>query len=382
MPLLESAPDRGALDQLLRRQMAGIGHKQASELLRKTFNEAENLLPFRAAPAIPDEQKCHFDAIFKSSTQAYREVLLGCIVVRLLDKGIDIRLPYVSQGDQAFNGRDLDEMVINPFLKEQQIPSSKGPYLSVFRRQVRFDESTRERLRDKSRYDAFLSIVSRLESEHDDTVLQRYLLYALYCFLVLREASRIPLARVHRLSVPQYESVVDHMLGTASGGLIPVLLVVAMFRALKEAFALDWDIDYQGVNVSDRSSQAAGDVTIKTGAHLVLGVEVTERRVDKARVVATFQSKIAPGGVEDYVFLVNLKLINDEAIKQAHQYFAQGHEVCFVDLRTWLSTLLVTIGIKGRSSFNNYLQELLADDDVPSQVKTAWNSAIQGITSR
>lgn len=44
-------------------------------------------------------------------------------------------------------------------------------------------------------------------------------------------------------------------------------------------------------------------------------------------------------------------------------------------------TLLVTIGVKGRASFNSYLQDLLADDDTSSQVKTAWNSAIQGITS-
>ncbi len=44
-------------------------------------------------------------------------------------------------------------------------------------------------------------------------------------------------------------------------------------------------------------------------------------------------------------------------------------------------TLLVTIGVKGRALFNSYLQELLADDDVPSQVKAAWNSTIQGITS-
>ena len=36
--------------------------------------------------------------------------------------------------------------------------------------------------------------------------------------------------------------------------------------------------------------------------------------------------------------------------------------------------------VKGRASFNNHLQELLADDNVPSQVKGAWNSAIQGIT--
>jgi len=112
-----------------------------------------------------------------------------------------------------------------------------------------------------------------------------------------------------------------------------------------------------------------------------MAIEVTERPVDQARVVSTFRTKIAPAGITDYIFLVNLDLIEDAAIRQAEQYFAQGHEVNFVDIRGWILNCLVTIGQRGRDAFNAHLQEALSAASTPQQIKAAWNSAIAAITS-
>ncbi len=79
-----------------------------------------------------DTQSTDFDAIFNSATQAYREVLIGCLLARHQDQSINLRQPYVNLGEHAFNGRTSDERVINPFLYEKRIPNSCGPYLSVF----------------------------------------------------------------------------------------------------------------------------------------------------------------------------------------------------------------------------------------------------------
>jgi hypothetical protein len=363
--------------------VAKIDHNKARTILQNQFAEAEqlSLRPDQLAfPKLSKDLKQSFDVIFNSSTQAFREVLLGCLLARMINKKSDIRLPYVSQGLFAFNGRDLDEKVVNPFLKEKQIPSSKGPYLNVFRRQVQFDNDTRQRVRDKAGYDAFLTILAVAEKANQAQA-EQILLYTLLRFILLREASVIALAQVHRISLPQYQVLVDSLLETQSGGLMPVLLVVAMFRAIKDTFDLDWKIEFQGINVSDRASGTAGDVIIFRKELLLMAVEVTERPVDKARVVATFRTKIAPQGINDYLFLVNLHLIEDEAKEQAQQYFAQGHEVNFVDLRTWIQTSLAIIGGKGRSFFNEHLQKLLADDQVSRQLKVGWNAAIEKITS-
>jgi len=48
--------------------------------------------------------------------------LIGCALARLHDDEIDITKPYMNQGDDAFNGRTLDERVVNPFLQENEIP--------------------------------------------------------------------------------------------------------------------------------------------------------------------------------------------------------------------------------------------------------------------
>jgi len=361
--------------------MAHIDYEKAKDLLAKTFLRVEHSLHTERHSQIPEVLAILFEKVFSSKTQAYREVLLGCLVTRILERNVDIRSPYVSQGPNSFNGRDLDEKVINPFLKERHMPSSRGPYLGVFRRQVKFVAATRDGLRDKSGYDAFLGILTVIENEEDDSVLRRYLCHSLYCFVLLREESHISLARIHRVSLYQYRSLIEKLLATPSGGLMPVLLVVAMFRSIKDTFGLAWEIDYQRINVSDRSSGAGGDVTISREGKVMIAIEVTERSVDKARVLATFRAKIVPQGIEDYVFLVNMNLIEEEAVRQAEQYFAQGHEVNFVDIRAWLENTLVTVGSPGRASFNAHVQQLLSEDETPKQLKAAWNAAVETITS-
>lgn len=84
------------------------------------------------------------------------------------------------------------------------------------------------------------------------------------------------------------------MLTTPSGGLIPVLLAVSAFSAIRDTYLLPWDIRWQGINVADSPSGAGGDITINREGKTVISIEVTERVIDKARVVSTFNTKISP----------------------------------------------------------------------------------------
>lgn len=162
-------------------------------------------------------------------------------MVRILDASIDIRQPYVDQGPNAFSGRSLDERVINPFLQSKRIPCSNGPYLSVFRRSVKFDESIKTGLRDKPGYDALLKALAYLESLTEPEA-GLFLEYQLCEFAKLREAANIPLSRLQRISLEQYDRLIAGLVATPSGGLFPVLLAVAMFRTINTFFNVDWDI--------------------------------------------------------------------------------------------------------------------------------------------
>lgn len=358
-----------------------LDYDSARQLLTVSFTDAEARLLQKSASSISQEISAACEMLFRSKTQAYREVLLGCVIARIQDKSINIRQPYVNQGPNAFNGRTLDERVINPFLQNNSIPSSRGPYLNVFRRAVQFDSATRGGLRDKHAYDAFLTMITYLESVIQDSELHEFLIYLLYKFAELREEASIPLSRLQRISLEQYDILISGLLSTPSGGRLPMLLVIAMLTAIKECFHLNWNITYQGINVADAAAGAGGDITIIDNDQILMAAEVTERVVDRSRVVSTFMTKISPAGIEDYLFFVKPSGFTQEARKQAHQYFVQGHEVNFLEIKTWILVALATVGKKGRDIFNKTLVTLLDAQDIPKTLKVNWNEQISRLTS-
>jgi hypothetical protein len=356
-----------------------INYEVASKILSDTFTDVETILLNGQTPVCDEGLTPQFDTIFATKVQAYRETLLGCALARLADREIDIRLPYVNQGEHAYNGRTLDERVINPFLQLNRIPCSKGPFLAAFRRSVRFDALTREGLRDKAGYDAFLVLVGALEALLDEQTILDFLRCLLSRFAKLREEADVTLSRVQRLSLEQLSSLIDSLLATPSGGRIPVIVVVCTFRTLNDFFGADWTIEFQGINVADSQTGAGGDITVRQGGNILIAAEVTERPMDRGRVVQTFHTKIAPNGIEDYLFFVRLDGLDDGARQQARQYFAQGHEVNFLAIKDWTVMLLAAIGLRGRGIFLSHLLQMIDDPTMPRSIKVAWNHSIAAL---
>lgn len=350
------------------------------ELLSESFARVEERFLRGSQMSAPNGFRAASDAVFESRTQAYREVVLGCLLTRISDRSRDVRLPYLDLDQRAFSGRSLDEQVVNPFLRAHDVPCSQGPYLSVFRRQVRFDHVTRAGVRDKKGYDAFLEALGVIETESDHDRLVALLEYVLCRFVLLREQSRVDLVLLDRISLGQCSLLTQKLLARSSGGLFPIVLTLAMVRAISARFSLGWTILFQGLNVADRASGAGGDITVKALDETVLTIEVTERPVDATRVQTTFKEKIATRPPSDYVFLVHLSGINVEARQQAERYFTQGYDVNFVDIGEWLLNTLVTVGAKGRRLFQQNIAEQLSENQVPKALKVAWNDEIQNLT--
>lgn len=357
-------------------------YQRAREWLEHLFDEAERDYRNGQPPHVLSHLEEAADVLFASSTQSYREALLGCGLVRLTDRTINIRLPYRNQAANAFSGRTLDERVVNPFLHDHMIPSSKGAYLATFRRNVKFEEDTIRGLRDKKGYRAFLLFLRALEEAQSDEEISCLVRYLLYRFLELREASQIPLAQVAKLNLDQYEQIIEGLLETPSGGLLPVLLTVAMFRTLCRSLNLDWEIQWQGINVADKPAGVGGDITIRRGAQVILAVEVTERPIDRSRVVSTFQTKISSQAIEDYLFLFTKHLPDQDARRAALQYFAQGHDIVFLKVAPWLIHLLGTIGVRGRKQFTLEFLELMKLPSIPAGLKVRWNDLIKTVVGQ
>jgi hypothetical protein len=264
-------------------------------------------------------------------------------------------------------------------MKDHNIPSTKGPFLSKFRRSVGFDAKTKTGTRDVKSLEAFIAIVDRVNGSNAEE-LSTLLGFTLYNFIQVRDAAEIPLARLQRISLEQYQKLIEGLLETQSGGRFPVVLIEAAFTAISERFGLGWQINVQGINVADAPAGAGGDIEIKARNTTVLTAEVTERPVDKNRVITTFQTKIGPHQIEDYLFFVK-EDVDENVMNQARQYFAQGHEINFLEMQDWLRVILSTIGYKGRDAFNRVIIERLKTPDTPAALKVEWNRQIAQITT-
>ena len=354
-----------------------IDYQAARQLLDTEFAAVENA-SLAGHPAVPSNEQIveQFNPVFASATQAYREVLLGCIVAKIQDPALDVHKPYMSHGPDAYNARTLDSEVVNPFLRDRRIPSSAGAFLSTFRRSVMFIPATRNGLRDKTGYDVLLQIIDQV-NDSSPQQLAAILQYTLYRFIQLRDAAVVPLARLQRISLEQYDLLVEGLLSTASGGRFPVVIVEAAFAAIRDTFGLDWTIEVQGINVADGPAGTGGDITIRSGGELLLAAEVTERPLDRNRVITTFQTKIAPHAIEDYLFFITIP-VGSAVKRQSRQYFAQGHEVDFLQIRDWAHSILAAIGRRGRAAFSRVILERL--EEMPAAMKVAWNEQIARIT--
>jgi hypothetical protein len=360
--------------------MPAIDYEKAAEILAELFVAAEDAFQGNTVPDVEVGIQDAADRLFASATQSYREALIGCGLARMLDRSINIRHPYMSQGVDAFNGRTLDEKVVNPFLQDRMIPCSKGPYLASFRRSVDFTPATSVGLRDKKGYNALLDYVSALEAANESEA-RGLVLYLLYRFVVLRNAANIQLSRISRLSLEQYQALVGRLLQEQSGGLIPVLLSVAMLHTIKACYGLTWKIEWQGINVADKASGVGGDITVTIDGNVILAIEVTERSIEKARVVSTFNTKIVMAGIEDYLFIYSNSLPTDDARQAARTYFTQGHEINFLQVAEWIVNNLGTIGAKCRTIFTQEILALFGTPDVPASVKMSWNNIVKELIS-
>lgn len=358
--------------------MAQVDYQKAKDTLFSLYQQVSEGVSDAVNSALESNRE-NLDILFNSKTQSYREVLLGCALMHLIDPAVNVRLPYINHGEGSFNGRSLDEYSINPFLQEQLFPSSKGPYLAAFRRSVKLVPETAEGLRDKAGYTAMLDLLGVVEKCNTDDETQIFIMCLLQRFIMLRNASRIPLARIERFSIEQYGQLLQDLVNYQSGGLLPVLITVAFFQTLAEQYSLAWDISWQGINVADNATGAEGDVTIKVDGATILAIEITERPLDQRRIVSTFNTKIILNDVKEYLFIYTNTEPDDTAKQAARNLFSQGYEINFANVVSLIINNFLAMPASARAIFTGKMLTLLESKEVSAAIKVKWNESVKAI---
>lgn len=204
-----------------RRRGRTVDINTAKALLAETFELAESDHRDDAPVSLPPAIIKATQRLFLSETQAYRDALPSCAIARIIDPEIDIRLPAIAYGENAFSGRSLAEKVVTPFLRDRFVPTSAAPFLSAIRGGAKFMKGGEPRIqRDKEGFAALVGIVSYLR-ELDGEAVKNYLRYLLRCFIVLRESHHITLKRISKPNLEQLTRLIEGMLTVKSGGRIP-----------------------------------------------------------------------------------------------------------------------------------------------------------------
>lgn len=353
-----------------------IDYDAAKRLLNEAYEEALKAFQTGEVVKIDGHLESAADTIFTTTVQSYREALLGCALAKVLDPEIDVTLPYKNQGPNAFSARSLDEKVVNPFLVSRSIPCSRGPYLATFRRNIRFGPETRDGLRDKEGYDAFLVYLDALR-EADPTRAYELFRYLLFRFVKLRYESEVELQAPSTLTLENWRKLIQGLIDRESGGLFPVLITVAYLRTLVKLYRLPWEISWQPINVSDRAANAPGDIVVKHEEQVYMAFEVTERRIDRSRVEATFRTKIARKPISDYLFVFAKEEPEAGAFGLARELLTLGTEVNFVHVRDFVINGLAVGGVKARRVFRDELMTLLRH--IPPRFRHMWNDEVEGL---
>lgn len=256
-------------------------------------------------------------------------------------------------------------------MRARAVPISASPYLSSLRGGARFVEGGAPRIqRDKAGFEALVAAVDYLRALSKDDA-TAYLRYLLRCFVRLRDAGNIPLRRVERPNLDHLQRLIEGLLAVKSGGRLPPLLATAMFQTISECHDLGWEVEFQGINVADKFTDAVGDITVRKSGEIILGVEVTERQVDGGRVTLVFDQKVSPGRLEDYLFISTVPPAGT-ALAVARSYTAVGHEMNFVPLLPWLIHNLATLGVRCRTLFQSKMLALIETQS--ADLKVAWNN--------
>jgi hypothetical protein len=350
-----------------------IKKQEALQVLHESFPLAEDDHRDGTSIEIPEQVTAATERLFTSKTQAYREVLVSCVIARIIDQEIDIRLPAVAYGEDAYSGRTITEQAVTPFLRERFIPISSNPFLSALRGGAKFMKGGQPRIqRDKEGFESLVDVVDYLRGLGTEDA-KKYLRFLLRRFIQLRELGDIPLKKLAKPNLGQLQKLITGLLKEKSGGRIPSLLATALFQTIGECHALGWEVEFQGINVADKASGAVGDITIRKDGAIILGVEVTERPIDQARVTLTFNQKVSPSSLTDYLFITTATP-KEEALAIAHSYTGVGHEMNFVLLDPWLIHNLSIVGPACRALFQAKMIALISAQGTSADIRVAWNN--------
>jgi len=333
--------------------------------------------------SVSDETQAQIEALFKTTTWGFREIMLVVVVGRLLDDGY-------RPGKALYdcNPRALYEGPILGVLRGEGIPARKSGPLNIAKAAQGLSREWAAQRRPKSVADEVVRLVQAIEGM-DQTELEEFsaALHARF----LKEASRVAALSVTAPpeSDPQhlYEICAELIDKVPDGGNTPQRIVGHLMEAyhteLQTGIVVTGHLDR--ASVTSTTSKKPGDINEEQADGTVLCVyEVTVKPFGGARTVDSYETvkrystgKASP--IREVVVICRPADVHPgiESGSRASAIYLgklehQDLTYHFINIYEWIVAQLSRMPVDARLSFHQQLSEYITDPNTSEAVKKRW----------
>lgn len=329
------------MDQL--RSPKSIAMPAPSTILRETLNAVES--DSERFYVIDEDKRNQIDFICRNlQNRAGVRFLMACLLAKLHEPNIDIRMPYTEiGGDDCYSGRQYDERYITPFVEEHDLPCNvTTAFLTPAFRNHEIMLSRNANLMGRPR-ELYEYVLSLLDDVARKKLASQDLLSEIVRNLVLmRDEQKSRMATLlanlrqsdsSQLTVDAIVNIVQQHLSQRHSSRLPVLAFQAIYKTI-ESRLNEYLVPLQAHNAADSQTQSLGDieVAIKESDQVVTVYEMKTREITRADISQALRKLVhSHQDIKQYLFITT-KPVSDGVAEEIHSTNEQHYGVEFAAL--------------------------------------------------
>ena len=329
------------------------------------------------------------DNACKGNNKAVLAVVITLLLKKILSPEQDIRFHQKSMR-QGFSGRGFDERVVTPFLRDNKFPYMQGGSGWLTRSLEQRHAYTYDYpggITPPNLKEAFLEIVNAVEGQK--IAAKECLAYILSELVTWR--ARNASITLSKPTGRRIEDVADliqkHWQSDASGtARLPVLAVYAVYQCLVPEIS-----KYKGCQLlellshtsADSKTERIGDIDVKSRDTTIESIEIKHNIAITARLIEQLKEKISGAGLKTFYVLSTNENISPNEMNEITNLLLdiRRNYGCQVIVNGVACTIKYYLRLLSDIDIFLHKYVMLVEDDkeISFELKTKWNSIVEGI---
>ena len=364
-----------------------------NEILQKAYSNAERCAAKAGTMASfhSTETQKELDSIVEraEANKGLLAVLITLITHKIHTPSQDIRY-HQAQLKGGFAGRGIDSAYVTPFMKDHEFPAmaDSGWLTRSLEQPHPYTRDYPGKIKPESMKTAFLDVVDAVETGREQP--SKALEYIFSLLIKRRDASKVDLAKPHKLSISSIISLLEKHFTKkypcSGAARLPVLAIYAIYQCLIKdvaRFSGKELCPLESHTSADSRSGRIGDVEVLDADGTPFeGVEVKHEIQITRQLVLDAYEKFKQYQTERYYLLTTANMDSaDWAAIESEVLRIQQIHGCQVIVNGVYSTLRYYLRLLPDTAefVDRYVELIKADPAVKYQQRAAWNECVAGL---